>query len=265
MSWREGFGPPFFFALMSRPDRERPAKSRFRIGLILEPPLSLTAAVAVIGMHRSGTSCLAGCLEDLGLQMGEVNTAAPHNKKGNRENPRFWPVHDAVLARIGAAWDDPPSEPVAWTAGEIADLKAVLADYDAVPRPWGVKDPRATLLLDGWFEALPDLRLTASIRHPQAVAGSLTARNGFEQERSVHIWSLYNRAVLRWRDLTKFAIIDYDAPDYEARVRVIAADLGLDAAAPMPFRADELNHQRIIGPAPASVANLWAKLQDAAQ
>ena len=32
--------------------------------------------VAVIGMHRSGTSCLAGCLEDLGLNLGDVITEA---------------------------------------------------------------------------------------------------------------------------------------------------------------------------------------------
>lgn len=229
------------------------------------PSAPPAAPAAVIGMHRSGTSCLAGCLEDLGLTLGEVNTAAPHNKKGNRENPRFWPVHDAVLARVGAAWDDPPGEPIAWTRDEIAALKAVLADYDALPRPWGFKDPRATLLLDGWFEALPELRLTASIRHPLAVAGSLAARNGFDRERSLHIWSAYNRAVLRWRDLTGLAVIDYDAPDYEARVRTVAAALGLDATAPMPFRAEELNHQRIADPAPPSVADLWAALQDAAR
>lgn len=95
------------------------------------------APVAVIGMHRSGTSCLAGCLENLGLRLGDVNTAAPHNKRGNRENPRFWPIHDAVLARVGASWDNPPSEPVAWTASEIADLRAVLADYEDLPVPWG--------------------------------------------------------------------------------------------------------------------------------
>ncbi|WP_313007335.1 hypothetical protein [Brevundimonas vesicularis] len=228
-------------------------------------PASNLAPVAVIGMHRSGTSCLAGCLEDLGLHLGAVNTAAPHNKKGNRENPRFWPVHDAVLARVGAAWDAPPNAPVAWTASEIADLKAVLSDYDTLPTPWGFKDPRATLLLDGWFEVLPDLKLVASIRHPLAVAGSLAARNGFDQDRSLAIWTGYNRAVLRWRDLTPFSVIDYDADDYEARIRHVARGLGLNAAAPMPFRSDELNHQKINAAVPASVADLWAALRDAAR
>lgn len=221
--------------------------------------------VAVIGMHRSGTSCLAGCLEDLGLSLGDVVTSAPHNKKGNRENPRFWPVHDAVLARVGASWDHPPSEPVAWTAQERADLKAVLADYDTLPRPWGFKDPRATVLLDGWFEVLPDLRLIGSIRHPVAVAGSLTARNGYDQSRGLGIWASYNRALLRWRDQAAFDVMDFDAPDYEVRVRDAAGRLGLDHTRPMPFREAELNHQKAGGETPAEVADLWARLSEAAR
>lgn len=220
--------------------------------------------VAVIGMHRSGTSCLAGCLQDLGLNMGDVITAAPHNKKGNRENPRFWPVHDAVLARVGAAWDSPPSEPVVWTSEERAALRAVLADYDVMPQPWGFKDPRATVLLDGWFEVLPELQLIASIRHPLAVAGSLAARNGYEVSRSLDIWAGYNRALLRWRAQTPFAVIDYDAPDYEARVRLAADALGLDADRPMPFREAELNHQKTGGEVPVNRADLWARLQELA-
>lgn len=222
------------------------------------------APVAVIGMHRSGTSCLAGCLQDLGLNLGEVNTAAPHNKKGNRENPRLWPVHDAVLARVGAAWDAPPTEPVVWTRDEIAALRAVLADYDAVPRPWGFKDPRATVLLDGWFEVLPDLRLIGSFRHPLAVAGSLAARNGYETDRSVAVWAGYNAAMLDWRERTPFAVIDYDDPAYETKVREAAADLGLDATAPMPFREAELTHQTASGPVPKQAEALWARLRDGA-
>jgi hypothetical protein len=215
-------------------------------------------------MHRSGTSCLAGCLQDLGLNLGEVNTAAPHNKKGNRENPRLWPVHDAVLARVGAAWDSPPSEPVAWTRAEIEALKAVLADYDAVPRPWGFKDPRATVLLDGWFEALPDLMLIGSFRHPLAVAGSLAARNGYEIDRSISIWAGYNAAMLAWRDRMPFAIIDYDDPAYEMKVRAAATEFDLDASAPMPFREAELTHQTASGPVPTGVETLWRRLRDVA-
>lgn len=225
-----------------------------------------TSPVAVIGMHRSGTSCLAGCLEDLGLNLGAVITSAPHNKKGNRENPRFWPVHDAVLARVGAAWDNPPTEPVVWTASERADLRAVLDDYAGIPHPWGFKDPRATVLLDGWFETLPDLRLIASFRHPVAVAGSLAARNPVPSDQALAVWAAYNRAVLRWVEAGAVAaVIDYDAPDYEARVRAAAGALGLDAAAPMPFREAELNHQGPPAePVPELLQPLWRQLTAAA-
>lgn len=220
--------------------------------------------VVVIGMHRSGTSCLAGCLQDLGLNLGEVNTAAPHNKKGNREDPRLWGVHDAVMNRVGAAWDRPPEEPVVWTSDEKAALRAVLADYEDVPRPWGFKDPRATVLLDGWLEVLPDLRVTASIRHPLAVAGSLAERNAFPTEQSLAIWTTYNRAVLRWRSRMPVTVVDYDAPDYEARVRGMSAALGLNAGAPMPFREGELNHHAINAPSPAETAALWDAMREAA-
>lgn len=223
------------------------------------------APVVVIGMHRSGTSCLAGCLQDLGLNLGEVNTAAPHNKKGNREDPRLWVVHDAVLARVGAAWDRPPTDPVVWTAEEKSALKAVLADYEAVPRPWGFKDPRATVLLDGWLEVLPELRLAASIRHPLAVAGSLAARNSFPEAQSLAIWATYNRAVLAWRSRMAVAVVDYDAPDYEPRVRVMAAGLGLPSDRPMPFRDGELNHQAATALAPPETMELWDALREAAR
>ena len=35
---------------------------------------------------EAGTSLLTGSLEAAGLNLGEVNNAAPHNRKGNKEN-----------------------------------------------------------------------------------------------------------------------------------------------------------------------------------
>lgn len=249
MGEREGLGPPFFLACQADPV----CKGNM-------PP----APVAVIGMHRSGTSCLAGCLEDLGLTLGPVNTSAPHNLKGNRENPRFWPIHDAVLARVGASWDRPPAEPVAWTRAELSELRAVLDDYQALPHPWGFKDPRATVLLDGWFEVLPDLRLVASFRRPLAVAGSLRVRNGFDAAHALAAWAGYNRAVLRWAHTPAMvAVVDYDDPAYEVRVRTVAGQLGLDPARPMPFRDPALNHQSVVEDIPEELATLWSALKAA--
>lgn len=222
------------------------------------------APVAVVGMHRSGTSCLAGCLQDLGLSLGAVNEHAPHNLKGNRENPAFWPLHDSILDRVGAAWHRPPSDRVVWTAAEKSRLRELLTDYETLTPPWGFKDPRATLLLDGWLEILPELRMVGTFRHPVSVAASLTARNGFSPEHGWAIWAGYNRAMLDWSGEGPVAIIDYDDPDYEARVRSVASGLGLDAAAPMPFRAAELTHQTATGPVPETTRDLWDRLRSLA-
>ena len=58
--------------------------------------------IAVLGMHRSGTSYLAGSLQEAGLILGDCHTWNKHNEKGNRENQKFVDLHDAILeANVG--------------------------------------------------------------------------------------------------------------------------------------------------------------------
>ena len=78
-------------------------------------------------------------------------------------------------------------------------------------------------------------------------------------------WAGYNRAVLRWVAAGAVAaVIDYDAPDYDGRVRAAARGLGLDASRPMPFREAELTHQHAGGPVPETLMDLWTALTAAA-
>ena len=51
-----------------------------------------SSPIAILGMHRSGTSCLAGSLQEAGIYLGDVVTSAAHNQKGNREN-----VHSMMM------------------------------------------------------------------------------------------------------------------------------------------------------------------------
>ena len=57
--------------------------------------------VVVLGMHRSGTSLLAGTLQEAGLELGEVVHSAPHNRKGNRESISIRTLHEDLLERSG--------------------------------------------------------------------------------------------------------------------------------------------------------------------
>ncbi len=219
-------------------------------------------AVAIVGMHRSGTSCLSGCLEDCGLVLGEVNRAAEYNRKGNNENERLRAVHEAIFARTGHAWDRPPSAPIAWTSAEIAQVRAIIADYSDQPI-WGFKDPRSLFLLDGWLELLPDLRLAGTFRHPAEVAASLANRDHFEPARSRRIWADYNTALLAWRERINFPIVFYDANStrYLQDVRQAVATLGLNAAAPISFRDESLTHFVEHAEPPAELRPLWDRLQ----
>ncbi len=67
-------------------------------------------AIAILGMHRSGTSCLAGSLQQAGLYLGEVVEQAPHKKRGNRESLVIRSLNDRLLEENGGAWDSPPIE-----------------------------------------------------------------------------------------------------------------------------------------------------------
>ncbi|HRY14456.1 MAG TPA: glycosyltransferase, partial [Candidatus Competibacteraceae bacterium] len=191
------------------------------------PLAGVSQSVLILGMHRSGTSCLAGSLQEAGLYLGEVNTAAPHNAKGNRESRAIMALHDELLQANGGAWDAPP-ERVVWPADYRARRDAIIAAYPA-DQIWGFKDPRTLLTLEGWLEVLPAVRCVGTFRHPLAVAASLQARNGFSVEKSLVLWEAYNRLLLRYQRRFGFPILCFDWPParYQQCLRKITPRLGL--------------------------------------
>ncbi|HEX8104638.1 MAG TPA: hypothetical protein VF533_18620 [Solirubrobacteraceae bacterium] len=183
--------------------------------------------ICILGMHRSGTSCLAGSLQEAGLYLGEVNVEAPHNAKGNRENEAIQKLNEALLVDNGGYWRRPP-EVVRWSPERRAQRDEIIASYGDRPR-WGFKDPRTVFTLSGWREALPAMRYVASYRHPLAAAASVQARGNWKPEAALALWLTYNRRLLRLHSLLGFPLISFDAPPdaYEARLRALCEDLGL--------------------------------------
>ena len=187
--------------------------------------------VLILGMHRSGTSCLAGSLEEAGLYLGEVNTAAPHNAKGNRESRVIMELQDDLLRANGGDWDAPPRE-VIWPVEYRARRDAIIATYPT-ERIWGFKDPRTLLTLSGWLEALPSVRFVGTFRHPLAVAASLHARNGVAVEKSLALWETYNRLLLDYQRQWDFPMVSFDWPPerYQQRLKAIIPTMGLNVPA----------------------------------
>ena len=185
--------------------------------------------LTVLGMHRSGTSSLVGSLEAAGLPLGDVQTReARTNQKGHREPNELIALHEDVLITSGGAWHLPPAQ-VRWTDTQRKRRDQFIASREGLPL-WGWKEPRTLLVLDGWFEVLPDLELVATFRHPVVVARSLKRRHGSESiDMWLDLWLDYNRPLLGLVESRGLPIIDFDLPAdaYGARLRSMVDGLSL--------------------------------------
>jgi hypothetical protein len=160
--------------------------------------------VFVVGMHRSGTSALAGALEALGFEAGPAEDLMPAdigNPQGYFELKSVASLDDEILMHYGGSWDCPPILPEGWEQ----DLAAIafteragnlLKDvYES--RHFVMKDPRASLLLPLWRNATDDSDCAVVIvREPLEVAASLTRRNGLPTLTGLALWASYNRTLL---------------------------------------------------------------------
>jgi hypothetical protein len=194
--------------------------------------LAKKTVVAVLGMHRSGTSAVAGMLQEHGVELGPVSERNRFNPRGNREIPELNRLHDAVLERSGGSWSDPPAlVRVRWR-----DLRRRNEIIGSIPgETIGVKDPRMLVVPELWS----DLRLKAIgvIRNPVAVRESLERRAAERPKRHPQLsseawdelWVHYNRALLGELERRPFPVIDFDRhEDLDAQLRTALASHGLE-------------------------------------
>ncbi len=186
------------------------------------------SSVIILGMHRSGTSALTGSLEKAGLQLGSVIEQAADNAKGNRESRAIMLLHDDILQRNGGSWDRPPSHPN-WSPVHHAFRDAIIETHKDHAL-WGFKDPRTVLMAGPWRAALPAATLVGIFRHPFAVAQSLFNRSAMPYEKSLALWSHYNRHLL-WHqtELGPIPFLEFsnDGSHFTAQVEKLIKTLGL--------------------------------------
>ena len=218
-------------------------------------------------MHRSGTSCLAGCLAAAGLYLGNVNTAAPFYKKGNREPEHIRELHDALLAQNSASWNAPPASSLDWPADLLKALNERTADL-ATADHWGVKDPRSAFCLNGW-ESLFKPRYVVSYRHPSAVVSSLVRRSiswkrPMERSDAYELWAAYNTRILdnvHGTD-TPFIRFGVERADYAKQLKRVCEYLGLSFETAMSFYDAGLDSNSSHTPdIPAACEAVWEKLE----
>lgn len=218
--------------------------------------------ITVLGMHRSGTSCLTGILQEAGLHLGEVVTWAPHNLKGNRENISIRELNDQVLKFNNAGWDRPRIV-TTWPDYLALQRDRIINSFvsDDVQK-WGFKDPRTTFTYPFWQQAVP-LRFVGTYRHPRLVAASLNARNGWDMGRGLELWFDYNRTMLDLWHQKNFPIVRFDQhpSEYMSDMQMVLELLGLPPGG-VRFFDSELVHQSIdeqnlYAPLPDHIDQLW--------
>lgn len=167
----------------------------------------------ILGMHRSGTSCLTGVLKRCGVYLGKVNLKNKFNAKGNHENKEVRAIHDQILALNKRSWFNPPEDEIFVQNYHREKIKNIVEQLQC-NSPCALKDPRTLLVLDLWKSLnSPIFQFIGTFRHPARVAQSLHYRNGIPLEQGMLIWLNYNRRLVAEHQKTPFPLIHYHMGD----------------------------------------------------
>ena len=178
-------------------------------------PVVNSRVIALLGMHRSGTSCLTGSLQLKGLFLGDVHEWNQHNLKGNRENENIATLNEDLLAYNGGSWHLPP-QTMKWRRVHKKRRNEIVKEFVATGQPfWGFKDTRVTFTLPFWQEADPDIKCVGTFRHPLLVAQSLNKRDDMPADYAINCWCAYNERMLEHYRKQPFPIISFDLDQQE--------------------------------------------------
>lgn len=188
-----------------------PARSRVAAG-------GAAKQIAIIGMHRSGTSLVAQLLAAMGAYAGETGDLTPPDVF----NPRgYWELRDAltldedILAAMNANWREPAEADLgrlgAPARSAFVDRARAIAQRLDPRGTWVIKEPRMTLVFPIWREALERPLCILVWREPAAVARSLEHRDGLPFVIGLALWEEYTRAMLAYTTGLPRLLVSYEA------------------------------------------------------
>ena len=183
--------------------------------------------VTVLGMHRSGTSALAGLLTRLGLHAGaarELLPAAADNPRGFFERADVVDLNDRLLRtramqvlgeRLRAEGCDTAAllDGFGWLLGAFASgdgatddtqhaddigacLEALAAGAGSAPG-LVLKDPRLSLTFPAWHRQAAHSVVLIGLRTPAAVIDSLARRDHIPTALGAFLWTRLDRSQRR--------------------------------------------------------------------
>ncbi len=187
--------------------------------------------ICILGMHRSGTSCMMGTLQKSGLYLGKHTTWNAHNERGNRENDDIRQMNEELLEYNNASWKKPILN-IKFTKDHIKKGNDIIGSFSE-HKMWGFKDPRTLLVLDFWKYLLKNLIFIGIYRHPFAVALSLGARGsgiGMDVDKAYDLWNDYNKCLLNEYCKSTFPVFsfDWDEEYFHEKINKLNTKLGLN-------------------------------------
>lgn len=173
---------------------------------------SIGQPLLILGMHRSGTSFLAGLLQSLGVYIGDQLVGPQKgNPRGHFEAVPILGFHEEILKRTLS--DQTPTfdkgifvteEPkLSFSQEDREEAKGLLKHLQR-EGVWGWKEPRTCLFLDLWRDLLPNARSVMVYRHPLEVHQSLLRRGhwglGLYHGLAIQTYTVFNQALLEWNN-----------------------------------------------------------------
>ena len=152
--------------------------------------------IIILGMHRSGTSLVAGILFRFGIFMGK-NFLGIHasNPFGHFEDQNVIDLNDQILAAAGGSWKDPPgSEAILNQADKFR--KEIISLIAAMPSgTWGWKDPRLSITIELFLPYLHNPVFIVCQREPLLIVDSLYRRSQIDRKQGLRLTDIYQKRI----------------------------------------------------------------------
>lgn len=209
--------------------------------------------VLVLGMHRSGTSGMAGTLARLGVDLPRTLLPANEsNPKGHWEPAELVTLHDELLASAGTCWSDWRKFNPEWYDTPIAAkfkqlAKTALASEYGDSACFVLKDPRICRFARFWLDIFAEEgitpRIVIPVRHPLEVAYSLRTRDGLSLNYGILLWLRHAlEAEAASRNLPRvFILWDNFLENWHSEAERMAAVLGIEWPKPTEAAAADID------------------------
>lgn len=175
----------------------------------------MSKQVIVLGMHRSGTSMVAGVLHKLGVVMGHdlVLGNTTEQPGGYYEDREFMQISEKILTRATGGWAHPPdSESIEGIRRYRNKIQELIEQRNSQHQAWGWKDPRTALTLPCFLPYLSSPNLVVVRRDVESVVKSLVIREKgrMDEETARQLHDIYQQRIIRYAVPIGYTIVYYE-------------------------------------------------------